>query len=120
MLGALFSRKKMSKTHLTQAGSSAKRATRAAQQRSDVQRAKSKLDDLLKRRKTLDEEFTREVAELDQSLSAANLVLEPMAIKPRKSDIAAENVVLVWTPWIVTPDGQARPGFSLTGEGSFF
>jgi hypothetical protein len=39
------------------------------------------------------------------------LELEELAIRPKKADISIERVTLVWTPWRVSQDGVAEPGF---------
>ena len=30
-------------------------------------------------------------------------------VRPRKTDLSIERIVLVWTPWRVGPDGIAEP-----------
>ena len=45
-----------------------------------------------------------------------NLELESLEVPPRKSDLKAEDVIIVWTPWQVDQDGIASPLFDLDEE----
>ena len=63
----------------------------------------------------LDKLHAAEHAELDQldaDLHADRLKLEKIEVPPRKSDIAVDEVLLVWVPWWVSDTGSAaRPAY---------
>jgi hypothetical protein len=53
------------------------------------------------------------ILRLEDGPGADSLALEELRIAPRKSDLDAEPVTLVWTPWQVSPEGRAEPLFGL-------
>jgi hypothetical protein len=60
----------------------------------------------------LEREFAAESAAVGQSADPAALTIERDDLRPRKSDITVERVVLLWMPWHVQPDGSTRPAHS--------
>jgi len=112
ILGALFGRKTISATNISKAGTSMRSASRAMNQRGDVSRAQAEVDSLVEDLKELEVELEGQVDQLSESLSVEQLVLEQYEIKPRKSDIAAEDIVLLWLPYQVHVDGKHEPAFS--------
>jgi hypothetical protein len=48
---------------------------------------------------------------LESELVPAALKLEKFELAPRKSDIAVDEVMLVWLPWWVDRSGNARPAY---------
>jgi len=97
ILGALFGRKLTS----TRASSSARRATKAAQQRSDVQRAESKIDDLERDFRELEAELQDEIYKIEAACNVDNLELETLELRPRKSDLDVEEFAVVWLATVV-------------------
>lgn len=106
IFGALLGRKKLTKTNVSKASTSARSVGRTSRQRADVQRAVDKLDALLVKRSDLEEELQVEIDDLELSMTTRNVDLEPLSIRPRKSDISVEKVALVWIP-AVKPGGPA-------------
>ncbi len=113
ILGALFGRKLASRTNVGRASTSMRSAGRAAQQHSDVSRAEEKVEDLNEQVQELQQQFDDDVAELEEKYQADALELEELSVRPRKSDISAEEVTLLWTPWRVDSDGKSEPAFRL-------
>ncbi len=113
VLGALFGRKLTSAGNVTRAGSAARSAGRIAKEKADVERARADLAAARSQLADLDAEFREKLAAMPAA-SAEDLELDELVIRPRKSDLAAENLGLVWTPWWVGPDGVAVAAF--TGE----
>ena len=101
IFGALFSRKKLSRTNVDRASSSARKAGRVAREKEDVQRAKDSLDVLLQQRMELDDKISADVAKIEAKYQSDRIDLERLEIRPRKSDILVEPVMIVWTPWFV-------------------
>ena len=61
----------------------------------------------------MERELHDEIEELASEFDVDNLKLDSMEIPPRKSDLKAEDVVIVWTPWQIDEDGIASPLFEL-------
>jgi len=113
VLGAMFGRKMLSKTNISKAGTAMRSVGRATTQHSDIARAEAKLKDLQEELQAMEKAFTEELAQVKQNFHPDQLELEELSVKPRKSDIAVEEVALAWAPWIVDADGIAEPGYVL-------
>jgi Skp family chaperone for outer membrane proteins len=108
VLGAILGRKTISKTTVGRATTAAKAATRAAQQHGDVSQAASSLDALRQKHDDLQVEFQKEIESMAAALRPEALVLEPLPIRPRKTDITVEKVVLAWLPYQLGGEGRAE------------
>ena len=108
MLGAILGRKAINKTTVGRATTAAKAATRAAQQRGDVSQAASSLDELRRKHDDLQARFQHEIESMAAALRPEALVLGPLAIRPKKTDITVEKVVLAWMPYQVDSTGRAE------------
>ena len=107
ILGALFGRKAVSATTVRRAGASARRASRAREEKADIARAEDKLEDLQRQLADLEMEFEAARSEARQLGDVEALDIEAKNLAPRKSDIEIERVALVWMPWRVPADGAA-------------
>jgi hypothetical protein len=110
ILGALFGRKLASRTNVTRVGTSMRQASRVARERQDVADAAEGVEVLQQQLADLQQEFDAESAKVQASLTPEALPLEEVLIKPKKTDIAVQEVALVWQPWIVRMDGVVEPG----------
>ena len=108
VLGAILGRKAISKTTVGRATTAAKAATRAAQQRDDVSQTAASLDSLRQKHDDLQARFQREIETMAAALRPEALVLEPLPIRPKKTDITVEKVVLAWMPYQVGSEGRAE------------
>jgi len=107
ILSAMFGRKLMSSTNVTRAATSMRQAGKIARERKDIADAAEGLAVLEEQLADLNSLFEDETSNLEGSHSPEALVLEELAIQPKKSDISVAEVCLVWQPWIVRPDGTA-------------
>ncbi len=107
IFGALFSRKKLSKTNVDRASSSARKAGRVAREKADVRRVKDQLDQLIQKRGQLDEEIADQVARIEAQCQPDRLRVKRLELKPLKKDVSDERVAVVWIPWHLDPQGQA-------------
>ncbi|MFG0332122.1 MAG: ATP-binding protein, partial [Maioricimonas sp. JB049] len=98
LLGALTGRKTLSRTNVSRAATSARSASRAAQQRGDISRAQANVEALQQELDDLDAEFKEELEETHARFEPDDLQLEPHSVRPRKSDIAIDGVSLLWRP----------------------
>lgn len=112
ILGALFGRKTMSATNVSRAGTSVRSATRAADQRSDIQRAEAEVAKIEQDRQDLEKELELALEQIAHNYSSEQLAIEPYEVKPRKSDIEIEPVSLLWLPYSLDESGAAKPAFS--------
>jgi hypothetical protein len=109
VLGALFGRKLGSATTVGRATTAMRGAGRAARERGDIGRAQERHEALLAKLADLEAELEDQLASLQGSYDPESLECEQLEIKPRKSDIAVDRLVLAWTPWHVDADGVAEP-----------
>lgn len=98
LLSALFGRKWASAGNVSRAATSMRSATRAAEQRGDVARARQNLEAAQADLQSLETELQSEIERLQSELAADNLALEPYELSPRKADLAVSAVQLVWLP----------------------
>ena len=43
---------------------------------------------------------------LQANLDAQNIALDEVTIQPKKADIAVQQVLLAWQPWVLKSDGS--------------
>jgi hypothetical protein len=111
VLGAILGRKPLSKTNVTRVATAAKAAGRTLQKRGGVSQAADSLDDLRDRYTKLQTEFRDEIELLDAALRPEALKLEPAPVRPRKTDITIERVVLAWMPYHTAVDGKTAAAY---------
>ena len=111
VLGALLGRKAVSKTNVSRAATAAKAASRAAQQRDGASQAAESLESLRQKYTDLQAKFQLEIEKVDAALRPEALVFEPSPIRPRKTDITVERVVLAWMPYHVGAGGRMEAAY---------
>ena len=84
---------------------------RAAREKGDIKRAQHDLLAQSKMLKALDAEFRKGVSEVQDLADLSTLAVKEVAVRPRKTDISVEQMMLVWTPWRVTREGLAEPAY---------
>ena len=110
LLGALFSRKKVSATNMRRAGSAMKTRTKVAKEKQDVERAERELKEREEEMRELEATFEAAISDIDEVPDAKHIELTEVTVRARKSDFDLTPPVLLWTPWIVGDDGVARRG----------
>jgi hypothetical protein len=98
VLGAFLGRRAISATTIGRATTAARGAGRTAQQAGDVARAKETTEAIKQQIAGLEGELQ---SEIDQSVSAADPVtekLEPLSLRPKKTDVSVRLTALVWLP----------------------
>ncbi len=98
LLGAFTGRKLGSGT-LGRATTAMRGVGRSLDQAGDVKRAQERLAALRLKLADLESQFQDEVTALHLDVDPLTEVLEPVAIRPRKSDIEVELIALVWMPY---------------------
>ena len=102
---------RLGRSTLGRATTAARGASRSMRQAEDVERAREK--EALARREVeeLEGEFRRELAELERKTDPSSEVLESVAVRPRRKDVATELVALGWLPWRTAENGEATPAW---------
>jgi hypothetical protein len=111
VLGALLGRKAMNKSTVGRAATAAKAATRAAQKRDGASQAAGSLEALRVKYTDLQSTFQDEIEKLDAALRPEALVFEGSPIRPRKTDITVERVVLAWMPYHALADRRLEAAY---------
>jgi hypothetical protein len=96
LLGALFGSGR-SGSALRRAGSAARSAGRIGKERADVAHAEQNLAAEQAEVEQLRTELDAEVGKLVAAHDPNSLRIETVAIRPRKADIAVEDLALVWS-----------------------
>jgi hypothetical protein len=109
--GALFGRKLGSTSNVSKAGTAIRSAGRVSREAEDIRQAEETLQALNKNRNDLDAEVESEVQTIQDKYDPDLLELKNKEIRPRKSDLSIERVVLVWLPYTVDQHGDAARAF---------
>ncbi|MEP6767639.1 MAG: ATP-binding protein [Acidobacteriota bacterium] len=99
VLGALLGRKAVSATNIGRATTAARGAGRTMKQAGDIGRAKENVAAIDAQIAELESELQ---AELDQRAAATDPLterLEPITLRPKKSDLSVKLVALAWAPY---------------------
>jgi hypothetical protein len=98
LMGALFGRKTLSTANVNRMASAARTAARTMKESKDVTLAEEGVEAVQQRIAALNEEFQAEVDRLEAQPDAAVVPLETVSIKPKKTQIAVQKVLLAWAP----------------------
>jgi hypothetical protein len=98
LLGAFMGRKTISATNIGRIGTAARSAGRIGKERGDVGRATESVELLQQQIADLEAQFQREVDALSALTDPATEALDPVVIKPKKSNISVQLVALGWLP----------------------
>jgi hypothetical protein len=94
LLGALFGGSRRSAA--SKMSTAARSVGRASKERADVAHAEADARALREQVEALNAELEAEVARLESEFDPQAIRLEPVPVAPRKSDIAVEDLALVW------------------------
>jgi hypothetical protein len=98
ILSSFLGKKAISASSLSRATTTAKGVTRSLQQQGDVDRSKETVEAYKARLQELEEEFRAEMDKLDAQMDPSALQIEPLVIRPTKTNILVKTVGLVWIP----------------------
>jgi hypothetical protein len=97
LLGALFGGGRRRST-VRQASTAARSVGRASKERADVEHAEADERALREQITTLEAELAAEVAGLESGLDPQAIRIERVPVKPRKADLAVDDLALAWRP----------------------
>jgi hypothetical protein len=96
ILGAFLGRKTMSVTNMNRVATAARSAGRIGQENADVNRADESLEVVNQQDAELHQQFDAEMAALEKGFDASTVPVRKVTVSPRKSDIAVDEVALLW------------------------
>ena len=96
LLGALFGGRRSSA--LGKMSTAARSASRVSRERADVTRAEADARAVRDQIEAMNAELAAEVEALESELDPNTIRVETVAVRPRKADIAVEDIALVWQP----------------------
>ena len=111
VVGALFGRKLAGLGTLGRATTAMRGAGRATREREDVRRATERVESLTSQLRELERTFEEDLDRRRTSVDPAELDVRELRVACRKTDLTIQPLMLVWTPWLVGPDGIARPAY---------
>jgi hypothetical protein len=111
ILGGLLGRKVVSAGNIGKAATAVRGASRAMQEGGDVGRAEENIEAVQAQIKALDEQVQAEVDALSSKLDAGAEAIETITLKPKKTNISVQAVVLGWMPVWVDGSGSATPAW---------
>ena len=112
VLGALLGNRLASKTNVSKAATSVNSMTKAMKERGDIGRAEEGVDAIQERMRALEDEFKKQIEQLDDKVDAAALPLEQIQVTPKKADISVERLALAWLPFQVDATGLTKPVYT--------
>jgi hypothetical protein len=80
-----------------------------ATERGQQSNAQASLDSALQEKQRLEQQYREQLKELELNYGQSGVKLEPLELKPLKSDIVVDKVSLVWLPWRISASGSAEP-----------
>jgi len=111
LLGAFLGRKTLSAGTISRASTTMRTAGRVSREKDDIGRAEENVEALKQQLEELESQFRQEVDAMQSPMAPADLQIEALNVRPRKSDIMVGEVCLAWAPWQVDASGIATPLF---------
>ena len=108
---AMFASKRGSAGAISRAGTAAKGMGKMGKESQDVAMAEESSEVLTARLAEFTAQRDAEIAALRAKSNGESVALVEVKVTPRKSDLVASPVVLLWTPYRVSADGSASPAF---------
>jgi hypothetical protein len=98
LVGTLFGRKIVSAGTIGRATTAARGVGRSIKESQDIERAKQTVAALEAERRRLEDDLAAETAAMERQEDAADVQLELVTVRPKKSDVSVKIVALLWTP----------------------
>ena len=111
VLGALFGRKTLSASTLGKATTTARGMGRTMKESQDIDRARETLDAAQQQKAELEAQAQAEIAQLGGALDPLTEPLEPVTLKPKRTELSVQLVALVWVPMWSDAEGRLTPAY---------
>jgi hypothetical protein len=106
VLGALFGSRKLSTSTLGRATTAARGVGRSVKESQDIARAEESLGAIQQQKAELEAQIQTDVDALGGAMDPLKETLEPIVIRPKRTELNVQLVALAWAPvWL---DGQGR------------
>jgi hypothetical protein len=105
VLGALFSRKKLSTATLGRATTAARGVGRTMKEQGDIQRAKETLDVARQQKADLEAQIRTELDTMSSAFDPQTETLVPLPVRPKRTDVTIQVVGLAWVPYVQDAHG---------------
>jgi hypothetical protein len=106
ILGAFLGRKKISAGSVGRATTTARGVGRSRKEQQDVARAEETVEAVQARQAELDAQFQEEMNAMEAAFDPVSEPLESVAVRPKKSNVTIDGIVLVWMPYWQGADGR--------------
>ena len=111
VLGALFGRKTLSASTLGKATTTARGMGRTMKESQDIDRARETLDAAQQQKAELEAQVQAEIAQLGGALDPLTEPLEPVSLKPKRTELSVQLVALAWVPMWSDAEGRLTPAY---------
>ena len=98
VLGAFFGRKKLSTTTLGKATTAARGVSRSMKEAKDIERAEDTVESMKQKLLDLQKELQTEIENITMKMDPLNELLQPLELRPKKTNINVRLVSIVWEP----------------------
>jgi hypothetical protein len=111
LLGAFLGRKALSTSTMGRAATTANRASRSMKESGDVARAAENVEALKRQLADLEAEFQAETERLAGATDPLGERLEPVVVRPSKTNVAVKLLALAWLPYWQEAQGVLTPAW---------
>lgn len=111
LLGALTGRKALSAANASRVASAARGVGRASREAGDVGRAMETVQAVRAQAAEVEAQLAAELDELALKLDPAGEELQPLSLKPKKTNITVKAVILAWAPHLAAGEGEPVAAF---------
>jgi hypothetical protein len=111
VLGALFGRKAISASTLGKATTAARGMGRTMKESQDIERAKESLAAAQREKAELEAGLQAEIDTIVGSLEPLSEPLETVTLRPKRTEMSSETLVLAWTPFWQDAGGGLTPAY---------
>jgi len=112
ILGALLGRKMASAGSASRMGTAIKSASRIGKEKMDVARARERADAVRKKLADLDRQLQDDIDAIEMRTAPDAVVLEAIAVRPKRTDVTLDLFGLVWMPFHRSADGRLSPDWN--------
>ncbi|MEZ4704140.1 MAG: hypothetical protein R3A11_02905 [Bdellovibrionota bacterium] len=96
LFGAFLGRKALSATNINRASTTFGRMSRMGKEKEDVGHAKELHEDLQQQIEKVEQDLEKEIAAIQSQWNPQSIKVDPVELKPQKSDLRIEMLAVVW------------------------
>jgi hypothetical protein len=111
VLGALFGRKALSASTIGKATTAARGVGRTVKESQDIERARETLSAAQRQKADLEAQLQADVSALGSAFDPLGDSFDPVALRPKRTELAVQIVALAWAPVWVDTQGRRTPAY---------